>query len=248
MVIDSFYLLNELDLLEVRLNILDSCVDKFVIVECTETFGGMPRELMFDAERFAKWKDKIIYHVVDDFPMDDDIYMTAVESPCTGVGEHWWVREFYQKESLRKALDFCADDDIVFISDIDEIWNPKLVYAPKDDEVIKPKQKPYLYFFNQRTDEDWLGWTGTTCCRYETIKDGIINHIRTDGMTEFTVIDGGWHFNAIGGKKLKVEASQHPVANKESDWNRREVNMRIDDSELPEYLITNKDKWAKYFL
>ncbi len=248
MVIDLCYILNELDVLEVRFNILNDYVDKFVVVECTETFSGVPKIPCFNKndERWSKWRDKIVYYLVDDFPLDEQMLDMAYESPCTGAHEHYWIREFYIKESARKALLPCKDDDVVFISDCDEIWNPKLVYKPKDEEVLKPKQLPYLYYFNQRTDEDWLGWTGTTVCRYKTIKNGVINHIRTDSMTPYTVIEqGGWHFNSIGGKQRKIDASQHPIVSSKGDWDRREVNMRVDGSELPEYLKTT---WKNYQL
>jgi len=238
-------------MLEVRLNILDEYVDKFIIVESTTTFSGIENTLCFknNRSRFDKWKDKIEYYVVDDFPLDKELFDMAWKSPNTGNKEHYWLREFYIKESARKALTGFHNDDIVFISDIDEIWNPNLVFNPKGNEVLKPKQLPYLYFFNQRTDENWLGWTGTTCCRYETIKNGIINHIRTDELQEYTVMEnGGWHFNSIGGKDKKIIASQHPVVNLKCDWDRREVNMRIGGSSLPDYLLNNKEKWKQYLL
>lgn len=248
---DVFYFLNELEMLEIRLNILNDYVDKFVIIEATENFAGEPHELMFEKnkERFVKWKDKIIYYVVDDFPNDNEIMSITLSSPCIGDGEHWWVREFYIKESAKKALKGLNDDDIVFVSDIDEVWNPKLTYNPKGGEVIKPKQLPYLYYLNQRTDEDWLGWTGTTCCRYETIKNGILNHIKTDGMQEFTVVhNGGWHFNAIQGKEFKINSYHSPQVNTQEDFKRREINLRKEENDLPEYILTNKEQWKKYLL
>lgn len=252
MVVDVSYILNELDMLEVRLNILDKYVDKFVIVESVTTFSGVPKALCFkeNQARFDKWKDKIIYYVVDDFPLDKDLYSMALKSPNTGANkEHYWVREFYIKEAARRALTSLHDDDIVFISDMDEVWNYSLEFKPVGNEVLKPKQLPYLYFFNQRTDEDWLGWTGTTCCRYEVIKNGIINHIRTDSLQPYTIIEnGGWHFNSMGGKEKKVNASQHPIVNLKCDWDRREINMRKDESQLPEYLLNNKEQWINLFL
>jgi beta-1,4-mannosyl-glycoprotein beta-1,4-N-acetylglucosaminyltransferase len=251
--VDLSYILNELDVLEVRLNILNDYVDKFVIIESLQTFSGVAKEPCFDIEspRWSKWKDKISYHLIKQPFSDMGIYKMALQSPNTGNHEHYWVREFCIKEHARRALEALnlSDDDIVFISDMDEIWNPALTYEPHGVEVLKPKQLPYLYYFNQRTDEDWLGWTGTTVCRYETIKNGIINHIRTDDLTPYTVIEnGGWHFNSIGGKAKKIAASKHPVVSSQSDWTRREVNMRVDESDLPAYLLTNKETWKKLFL
>lgn len=249
--IDLCYILNELDLLEIRFEILDNFVDRFIVIESTLTFSGHPNTPCFDINdsRWDRWKHKIQHYVVSDYPNDPEVYKMAENSPCTGNGEHWWMREFYIKESARKALLGIHDDDIVFISDVDEIWNPKHKYVPTGDEVLKPRQLPYLEYFNQRTSESWLGWTGTTVCRYEVIRNGIINHIRADEFTKYTVIEnGGWHFNAIGGKQKKTDASMHQVANTAEDWKRREVGQRIDESELPHYLIENKARWQHYFI
>lgn len=242
---DLFYFLNESDLCELRFELLDAYVDKFVVVEATETFSGVPRELMFDHKRYEKWKDKIIYHVVDDFPLDDMIYNMAINSPNTGSGEHYWVREFYIKESARKALKGLHYTDVVFISDVDEIWNPALTYEPMRYEVLKPKQLPYLYYLNQRTDEDWRGWSGTIVTRYHTIEQASINHLRTDDLTPYTVIEnGGWHFNSIGGQEKKRNAFKHPIYEHDSEWKRREVNLRVDESDLPQI---DRKKYGKYF-
>ncbi len=250
MVVDVTYILNELDMLEARLTMLDKYVDRFVIIEAGETFSGVPKGLCLlkNMARFSKWKEKITYHVVSQFPQDKEIFNMAVRSPNTG-GQEIWVREFFIKEGARRALEFCKDDDVVFISDMDEIWNPTLTFDPKGSEVLKPKQLPYLYYFNQRTDENWLGWTGTTVCRYQTIKDGIINHIRTDELMPYTVLEqGGWHFNSIGGKKKKQRAAKHPLVYSQADWDRREINMRKDESELPKEILNLKTKWPHYFI
>jgi beta-1,4-mannosyl-glycoprotein beta-1,4-N-acetylglucosaminyltransferase len=249
MVIDAFMFFNELDLLEIRLNILDPVVDTFVIVEATETFSGQQKPLYYQVNknRFKKWEHKIVHYVVKDYPLDTEMFTLAFNSPNTGNKEHFWLREFYQKESMKYALRALKDEDIVFISDLDEIWNPELVYNPVDTEVLKPKQLPYMYYLNQRTDEDWLGWSGTICARYKTIKDGVINHLRTDEMTKYTVVEnGGWHFNALGGRETKQAAFSHPVYENDLEWKRREVNMRIDESDLPTYLKENK--WTNILL
>lgn len=249
-IIDLFYFNNELDVLEIRLNILDSVVDKFVIVEARETFSGVPKPLHYleNKERFAKWNDKIIHHIAEETP---ELRKQAILSPNTGNGEHYWVREFIQKESAKEALKFCDDNDIVFISDVDEVWNkPDKFEGLKviaNACIIKPVQIPYMYYLNQRTDEDWLGWTGTIWTKYKNIKDACINHLRTDSMTEYFVIGSGWHFNSIGGKEKKREAFNHPVYENESEWKRREVNMRVDEKDLPNYLIENKEKYAELF-
>jgi beta-1,4-mannosyl-glycoprotein beta-1,4-N-acetylglucosaminyltransferase len=250
MVIDLFYIYNEIDLIEARLEILDKYVDRFIIVEATQSFMGIERELEYikNIERFKKWEHKITYYVVTGFFEDKELYKTALLSPNTGNGEHFWVREFYLKESARKSLLDLKDDDIVYISDVDEIWNPKMKLDYSKDVVFKPRQLPYIYYFNQRTDEDWLGWTGTTCCKYKFIKDGLINHIRTDSMTPYEVVEnGGWHFSSLGGKSKKITDSKHPFYNDQL-FNAREVGMRKEEKDLPKYLLDNRQRYERFFL
>ena len=243
MIIDLFYYNGEEEVLEARLNILAPYVDKFIICEARETFSGVSKDLSFKPLKFAQFN--IEYFIMEEYA---GLRLEALKSPNTGSGEHYWVREFIQKESARYALKDCKDWDLVFISDVDEIWRPSLDYF-MDDVIYKPKQLPYLYYFNQRTDEDWMGWTGTVVCRYKHIKDGLINHLRTDSMTEYEVIEnGGWHFNAIAGKQKKVDAFKHPVYYDDGVWKNREVNMRKDESQLPEWILNNKEKWTNLFL
>ena len=249
MIYDCFYILGELDLIEIRLNILDPYVDKFVILEANETFSGVPKTLTFDPERFAKWKDKIIYCVVDDYPADDKIYEMAFNSPNTGDKEDKWMREFYQKEYLQKALVGLDDEDLVFVSDVDEIWNPKILPLTGDD-IYKPKQISYISYLNQRTDTDWTDFTGTIATKYKNIKNACINHLRTDGMVEHKVIEnGGWHFCTLEGREQKMKNWESPGYDTFSDevWERRNKNARIDELDLPEYLVYNKSKYGKYF-
>jgi len=125
-VYDVFYFFNELDLLEIRLNILDRYVDYFVLVEFSQTFGGVKKDSFYkkNKDRYAKWNHKIIYFLVDDYPSDKDLLKLAESNSNVGNGAEHWVREFYLKESAKKALSALNDEDIVFVSDLDEIWDP----------------------------------------------------------------------------------------------------------------------------
>jgi beta-1,4-mannosyl-glycoprotein beta-1,4-N-acetylglucosaminyltransferase len=241
MVIDAFYFFNEIELLEARLHILKDHVDQFVIVEANKTFMGKDRKLIYPTikDKFADFNIK--YFAVDDWN-DRELWNRALLSPNTGAGEKHWLVEFYIKESMQKALTHLSDDDIVYISDVDEVWNPHMdIPLFNEHAVYKPKQIPYIYYFNNRTDQDWLGWTGTTICKYKIIKEGIINHIRTDALQPYIIVEnGGWHFSSIGGKDWK---NNHAGYNSEV-WKERELNMRKDNSGLPPYLLANQDKYA----
>ena len=98
---------NEVDLLNIRLNILNKYVDYFVIVESTETHSGLKKELCFDLEKFPEFKNKIIYGVIKKFPLN----LNA------------WEKENYQRNFISKFLKEADDDDFILISDLDEIPN-----------------------------------------------------------------------------------------------------------------------------
>lgn len=261
MVIDLFYFFQELDLLEIRLNILDPYVDKFIICEATKTFSGDDKPLYYELnkERYAKWAHKIEHHVVDDF--DDPVYLKmAKDSPNTGAGEHYWVREFYIKEMAKEALKGLDDNDIVYISDLDEIWNPELFeqFDIAHDQYIRPIQKNYLYWLNNRNEKDWHGWTGTVATRYKNIKSECLNHIRTHGKTKCIELEnGGWHFTYMGGyegARRKIEEANHPeyigvlkdlqekVKNNQ-DYRGRPTKCWKDEEGLPEYILANKERY-----
>ena len=67
-VYDCFMYCDEDTILDIRLNCLDAYVDKFVIVESKFTHSGKKRNLLFDINQFKRFKDKIIYLVLDDEP------------------------------------------------------------------------------------------------------------------------------------------------------------------------------------
>ena len=172
----------------------------------------------------------------------------AWQSPNTGDKEKKWIREFYQKESLQKALVGLKAEDLVFISDIDEIWNPDIL--PLGEGLYRPVQLSYMNFLNVRTDADSNCWTGTIATRYININQACINHLRTAKMTPSTLIQGGgWHFCTLGGREAKMKAWESPGYDTFSDIvkERRELGMRVEEKDLPKYLIENKEKWIGLF-
>ena len=105
---DCFIFNNETDLLDLRLNILNNYVDYFVIVESEETFTGLKKKLVFDIKNYAKFKDKIIYAVINKFPEN---FTSA------------WQNESFQRNYLLNLLDNANSEDFIMISDLDEIPN-----------------------------------------------------------------------------------------------------------------------------
>ena len=105
--------------LDLRLNILNEKVDTFVIAEATKDHTGKEKKLNFDINNFPKFKDKITYVVVDDMPINLKYYK-----------KDWPVnhlRDQHQRNALSKGYKNCSDEDLIMISDIDEIPDPNKI-------------------------------------------------------------------------------------------------------------------------
>lgn len=282
---DAFNFFNELELLEIRLNILDPYVDHFVIVESTMTHSGLPKRLFYKENKdlFKKFENKIIHFVIDkpikDFAdareraqnetdaMDKAIIQEALSSDNVSPSAPSFLRDFYEKECVKKALVGLTDNDICFVSDLDEIWNPELIIDYSKDDIFKLRQTGYVYYLNNRsTQEDWGGWTGTIVTKYKNIKDACLNHLRTQRKMKSTYVflrNGGWHFTFQGGAervKSKIESYSHQELNNDTvksrindallnnkDIRGRNFKFQIDEKNLPKYLIENKEKYKKLF-
>jgi beta-1,4-mannosyl-glycoprotein beta-1,4-N-acetylglucosaminyltransferase len=257
---DIFTFNNELDMLDIRLNVLNDYVDYFVIVESTETFSGVPKSLYYELnkDRFSEFHHKIIHHIIDDTPesftdseCNQEVLEIASNSDNVTRDNLCWLKEFYQKELIKEALVNLNDDDICFVSDVDEIWNYELDYNIVGDGIYKPKiDKCYINYLNSRTNENWTQFTGPIVTKYENIKDVCLNHLRTQRKMNHIYIfmeNGGWHFNALGGIEKKVEDFQHYVYNI-GYMRKRASGSWVDDEGLPKYIINNKEKYKELFL
>jgi beta-1,4-mannosyl-glycoprotein beta-1,4-N-acetylglucosaminyltransferase len=120
---DCFPFYNELDLLELRLTELYDYVNYFVLVEANSTHQGNPKPYYFEEnkERYAQWADKIIHIKVDDMPNHSDA----------------WVNEAHHRNQIVRGLADADADDLVVISDLDEIVRPAaLEYMKSSNQSI----------------------------------------------------------------------------------------------------------------
>jgi len=269
---DTFIFFNELDLLEIRLNILNDYVDYFVLVEATKTFTGKHKPLYYleNKKRFEKFNHKIIHIIVSDMPdsfdlssmkngnvLQDSIIDDCLTTPNVPKHEVHWLREFYQKECIKKGLIEANDDDFVFVSDLDEIWDPNINYEFNFDGNLRLNQKVFTYYLNLESSEHWYGTVGT---KYKNIKNYSINHIRTPNRNQYKLVENaGWHFTFQGGEKMvreKIESYGHQEFNNDFIKNTIETkinnsldvfgrgySIKINNSLLPNFIIDNKEKY-----
>ena len=159
---DCFMYFDEDLLLDLRLNSLNKFVKKFVITEATYTHNGNKKKLNFNINNFKKFKDKIIYIVVDEPPKN--ILKITDKDNKNKIGEklilNGMARDYHQRESLSKGLTHALDEDIILISDLDEIPNlENLNIQNIKNNIIIFEQKIFYYKLNLLYD-DFL-WHGT---------------------------------------------------------------------------------------
>ena len=136
---DCFMYFDEDLLLDIRLNSLDKYISKFVITEATYTHNGIKKKLNFDIKKFQKFKDKIVYIVVDQQP--DNILELIKDDTKARRGEklilNGMARDYFQRNSLAKGLDEVLEDDLILVSDLDEIPDLKKLNYEKNISYTK---------------------------------------------------------------------------------------------------------------
>lgn len=280
-IVDVFPFFNELELLEIRFEILSPYVDRFVLVESPVTYSGRPKPLWFEQNksRFSKWSEKIIHHIISkpfdsavkakarvlspDTPEDErEVLQMTLESPLTNGVLHW-RREFHQRESIRCAIPKLHPHDIVFVGDLDEIWNPHLEVTWDDTVVFRLQQEVYAYWLNNQSSENWSSAIFTS---YRNIKNQSLNELRANSaqLTTQLVPNGGWHFSYQGGSsriEQKLESFGHTEYNtwriksrisrrlsQRRDILGRPISYRKCETGLPDSVLLRKSLMPDWFL
>ena len=238
MIYDCFSFFNELDLLEIRLNVLKDVVDRFVLVEATRTHTGKEKPLYYreNAARFAAFADRIVHVVVDDFSLADTL---------SDVREKAWAIENLQRNAIVRGLADARADDRILISDLDEIPDPAAVArAVALPGVTRLGMRLYNYYLNYRNYSTRQWNLGTQVLRYgdfvdpalyagfvfdEFVVEGV-NTVPSASMVRFLkprrmLKDAGWHFSYLGGVeavKNKIRSIAHTEFDNETtttdDW------------------------------
>jgi beta-1,4-mannosyl-glycoprotein beta-1,4-N-acetylglucosaminyltransferase len=211
---DCFMYFDEDLLLDLRLNMLNKYIKKFVIAEATYTHNGTKKKLNFDINNFKKFKDKIDYLVVDSRP--NNLLNFVSGEPEHKKGEklilNGMARDYFQRENLIRGLSDAKDDDIILISDLDEIPNlSNLNLTNISDKIIIFEQKMFYYKLNLLYENYF--WYGTKACRKKNlispqwlrnVKAKKYDKWRLDLLFSkkkysdiFFVKDGGWHFTYL---------------------------------------------------
>ena len=213
-IFDCFMYYDEEMILDLRLNYLNNYVDYFVIVESIYTHSGLRRKLLFDINNFSKFKKKIIYIVLNEEPKNlDRIEKKDDENAINSkLILNAVKRENLQRDTIQNGLMLATQNDLIIISDVDEIPNLESLNLDNiDKKIILFNQKYYYYKFNLKLNG--IKWHGSKAClkKYlispqwlRNVKDKIYPWWRFDiffsnkKYKNIKIINnGGWHFSNI---------------------------------------------------
>ena len=201
-------------LLDLRLNILDKFVDKFIIVESSYTHSGKEKKLIFDINKYPKFKEKINYIIVRDLPHGieqigkDDSNLEITNKEIMNALR----RENFQRNTIKQGLINANDNDWIIISDLDEIPDlSNINFNSINKKIIFFKQKVFYYKLNLELKT--LRWIGSKACKKKylkspqwlrNVKDKIYPKWRLDIIfsekrynSVFFLENGGWHFSFV---------------------------------------------------
>lgn len=181
MIIDGFTFFNELDVLKIRLEELYPVVDRFVIVEGSLTFRGNPKPFYYEenANLYEKYWDKI-HHVK----------VHGNHSTSLDKRRQSWEREYYQRNQIAQGFFGTQPDDIVIISDVDEIPRRSAIAQLNPEPIQRFLLKQFYYGINVYAGS--CGASKATRIKYFTTAQGTRN---TDPPG---IEDAGWHFSYLG--------------------------------------------------
>ena len=201
-------------LLDLRLNILDKFVDQFVIVESSYTHSGKEKKLIFDINKYSKFKEKINYIILKDPPEGIEVINSNDSEDEISRKEilNALKRENLQRDTILNGLKDADSNDWIIVSDLDEIPDlTKLNFNNIKNKIIFFKQKVFYYKLNLELKT--LRWIGTKACRKKhlkspqwlrNIKDKIYPKWRIDILFSekkyndiFFIENGGWHFSFV---------------------------------------------------
>ena len=199
-----------------RLEILDKYVDKFVVAEARYSHSGEPKKLNFDINRYPNFKDRIIYIVVDNEPADLTDLNNLSYNQAQGMKRMNSLKRIRQQyDALSEGINDASKDDLIILSDCDEIPNLKNLEKLNPSQIIVFKQLLFYYKFDLHHDA--MTWHGSKGCLKKNlktfnwlrnIKNKKYNFWRVD--TYFSqnryinlkiVENGGWHFTNIKSPK-----------------------------------------------
>lgn len=247
-VIDAFLFFNELRMLDLRLNILNDYVDKFIIVESSVGFSGKPKPMVFEKNKhlFEKFLPKIVYFPIDGPPKSDASYQTYIKNATVGTKENEY--EVYQRNYIASTVQNEPDDDIIFISDLDEIWDPEKIFpilnSVDNTKIYKPASRICYFYFNLvASPHEWIQPIFLKCSllkklineeRLVLTEDVVRNWNLKIELDKCVILENaGWHFSFTEDVIYKIGNSGHTQFDKPPFNTKEYINTCIKNKINP---------------
>jgi beta-1,4-mannosyl-glycoprotein beta-1,4-N-acetylglucosaminyltransferase len=219
-IVDCFIFYNEIEMLTYRLNLLKNHVDYFVLIESRQTFIGKEKKLFFNENKHLFEQFNII-HVIVDLPYP---------YPTTNV----WENEYHQRNSISIGIDHLRllNEDVIILSDVDEIPNPHVLDHIKKGNIIVTANTLVMdfYYYNLNTKLSEM-WTLCKIISYEKYKEyNSCNDIRRSNCS--AILNGGWHLSYFGDNVFiqnKIQNFSHQELNTEEFTNLEKIKERINN-------------------
>jgi beta-1,4-mannosyl-glycoprotein beta-1,4-N-acetylglucosaminyltransferase len=274
-VFDSFIFFNELEILEMRLNILNDVVDYFVLTESPFTVSGNEKPLYYQENKdmFGKFNDKIIHNITEQIPNDySDFlvkkpyytnyneYSSAACDKVINIPIRFQRAVFNRDNSIQGILKGGANsDDIILTSDADEIPNPLAIqqigewFNPDNHYIMLCKA--FYYKLNTLFEEDWKGTRISTLKKLEECSIDMLRQPHIND-TAYLIEQGGWHWSFLGDVETmlqKLNAYEHQENNTTENQNLLEtrVNNKQDPFGRPQFdqnVIAIDDSFPEYII
>jgi beta-1,4-mannosyl-glycoprotein beta-1,4-N-acetylglucosaminyltransferase len=238
-VFDCFPLFNELDLLEIRMRLLEDVVDFFVVAEADRTFTNQPKPLHFAANRtrFQRWESKTVHLPVTLDPSGLDFSRPSHWDPAMGPR----AMERQQRQALAAVRDLLDPGDVVLLSDADEIPSADAVDEARarlaqrgEIDGLLFRQRMHHYYLNMASiglDRMWLGTCAVRAEHFRSVEPPALRSARR-GFPR--VSNGGWHFSFVGGE---TEIARKIGAYSHQEFNRPEV---VDSKRIRQAIRTGR--------
>ena len=225
-IFDCFMFYDEEMLLDIRLHELNKFVDYFVIVESKFYHNGKKRNLKFQIKNYSKFKDKIIYIIHDELPIN--LYKIENEElDGEKIIMNALIRENHQRNFISRGLVSANKNDLILVSDVDEIPNlENFDFNQIKNNIILFEQEIFYYKLNRYLPN--FTWYGTKGCKKKNlinpqwlrnIKNKKYHFFRLDTFFSNTKYinkiffkNGGWHFSNLKNAEnieLKLKSYLH---------------------------------------
>ena len=208
-IIDTTTFFEENMIMDIRFNILNPYVDKFIVCESLYTHSGKKKNINFNVNDYPKFKNKIIHIILKDEPVDliKGGDLSVKEKRLNSISR---IRS--QRNYIKTFLKEFSPEDYIIYSDNDEIPNlENFDLRTVKKKFVIFKQQIFYYKFNLSLPN--LNWFGSKACKLKHLRS--VDFLRNIKNREYSffridtlfsdkkqnsvelVKNGGWHFSNL---------------------------------------------------